>query len=224
MADLNAIAENVIKGRMDQNASYPPEMKGQLGVKERVQAAVDEGVDPQVILNEGLVKGMDVVGDKFKKNEFYVPEVLIAARAMKAGMTIIRPLLADTGAKPTAVFAIGTCKGDLHDIGKNLVAMMMEGAGFEVIDLGIDVAPEKFVDLVKERSPDIIAMSALLTTTMPSMKTTIDALEAAGVRDQVKTMIGGAPVTQNYADEIGADGYAPDAASAVDKVKELLGL
>ena len=224
MADLNAIAENVIKGRMDQNASYPPDMKGQLGVKELVQAAVDEGVDPQVILNEGLVKGMDVVGAKFKKNEFYVPEVLIAARAMKAGMEIIRPLLAETGAKPAAVLALGTVKGDLHDIGKNLVAMMMEGAGFEVIDLGIDVAPEKFVDTVKEKNPDIVAMSALLTTTMPGMKTTIDALEAAGVRDQLKTMIGGAPVTQNYADEIGADGYAPDAASAVDKAKELLGL
>ena len=224
MADLNAIAENVIKGRMDQNAAYPPDMKGQLGVKELVQAAVDEGVNPQNILNEGLVKGMDVVGDRFKKNEFYVPEVLIAARAMKAGMQIIRPLLAETGAKPAAVLALGTVKGDLHDIGKNLVGMMMEGAGFEVIDLGIDIAPEKFVDAVKEQAPGLIAMSALLTTTMPSMKTTIDALEAAGVRDQVKIMIGGAPVTQNYADEIGADGYAPDAASAVDKAKELLGL
>ena len=211
MADFQAIAENLIKGNRD-------------GVGELVQQAVDEGVSASDILNKGLVAGMDVVGAKFKNNEFYVPEVLIAARAMKAGMGIIRPLLAESGAKPMAIFVIGTCKGDLHDIGKNLVSMMMEGAGYEVIDLGIDVAPEKFVEVVKERNPDIIALSALLTTTMPSMKTTIDALEAAGVREQVKTMIGGAPVTQNYADEIGADGYAPDAASAVDTVKRLLGL
>jgi len=211
MVDFQAIAENLIKGNRD-------------GVSELVQQAVDEGVSVSDILNKGLVAGMDVVGAKFKNNEFYVPEVLIAARAMKAGMKIIRPLLAESGAKPMATFVIGTCKGDLHDIGKNLVSMMMEGAGYEVIDLGIDVAPEKFVEVVKERSPDIIALSALLTTTMPAMKTTIDALEAAGVREQVKTMIGGAPVTQNYADEIGADGYAPDAASAVDTVKKLLRL
>ena len=209
MADFQGIAESLIKGNRDR-------------VGELVQQAVDEGVGPSEILNEGLVAGMNVVGAKFKANEFYVPEVLIAARAMKAGMAIIKPLLAESGAEPAASFAIGTCKGDLHDIGKNLVAMMMEGAGFEVIDMGIDVDPEKFVEIVKERKPDVIALSALLTTTMPAMKTTIDALEAAGVRDQVKTMIGGAPVTQNYADEIGADGYAPDAASAVDKAKELL--
>lgn len=211
MADFQAIAENLIKGNRD-------------GVSELVQQAVDEGVRVSDVLNKGLVAGMDVVGAKFKNNEFYVPEVLIAARAMKAGMEIIRPLLAESGAKPAATFVIGTCKGDLHDIGKNLVCMIMEGAGYEVIDLGIDVAPEKFVEVVKERNPDIVAMSALLTTTMPAMKTTIDALEAAGVREQVKTMIGGAPVTQNYADEVGADGYAPDAASAVDTAKELLGI
>ncbi|HID96250.1 MAG TPA: cobalamin-binding protein, partial [Candidatus Latescibacteria bacterium] len=154
----------------------------------------------------------------------YVPEVLIAARAMKAGMEILKPLLAETGAKPVATFAIGTVKGDLHDIGKNLVSMMMEGAGFNVVDLGIDVDPQKFVDTVKEQQIDVLGMSALLTTTMPSMKTTIEALKSAGLRDKVKTMIGGAPVTENYADEIGADGYAPDAASAVDKAKELLGI
>ncbi|MCK5118098.1 MAG: corrinoid protein [Candidatus Latescibacteria bacterium] len=209
MADFQGIAESLIKGKRDQ-------------VGELVQQAVDEGVDPSEILNEGLVAGMNVVGKRFKANEFYVPEVLIAARAMKAGMAIIKPLLEASGAKSAATFVIGTCKGDLHDIGKNLVAMMMEGAGFEVIDMGIDVDPEKFVEVIKERKPDIVAMSALLTTTMPAMKTTLDALEAAGVRDQVKTMIGGAPVTQNYADEIGADGYAPDAASAVDTAKELL--
>ncbi|MFH1008914.1 MAG: corrinoid protein [Candidatus Latescibacterota bacterium] len=211
MADFQAIAENLIKGNRD-------------GVSKLVQQAVDEGASPSDILNKGLVAGMNVVGTRFKANEFYVPEVLIAARAMKAGMAIIKPLLEASGAKAAATFVIGTCKGDLHDIGKNLVSMMMEGAGFEVIDLGIDVDPAKFVEVIKERKPDVLALSALLTTTMPSMKTTIDALVAAGVRDQVKTMIGGAPVTQSYADEIGADGYAPDAASAVDKAKELIGL
>lgn len=211
MADLQGIAENVIKG----NA---PE------VERLVREAIDEGVSAAEILNQGLVAGMNVVGDKFKKNEFYVPEVLIAARAMKAGMALLRPLLADTGVKPVAKFLIGTVKGDLHDIGKNLVAMMMEGAGFQVIDLGIDVPPEKFVEVIKAESPELVGMSALLTTTMISMKDTIEALDRAGVRDKVKVMVGGAPVTQDYADEIGADGYAPDAASAVDKAKELLGL
>ncbi|HDI00508.1 MAG: cobalamin-binding protein [Candidatus Latescibacterota bacterium] len=211
MADLQGIAENVIKG----NA---PE------VERLVREAIDEGVGAAEILNQGLVAGMNVVGDKFKKNEFYVPEVLIAARAMKAGMALLRPLLADTGVKPVAKFLIGTVKGDLHDIGKNLVAMMMEGAGFQVIDLGIDVPPEKFVEVIKAESPELVGMSALLTTTMISMKDTIEALDRAGVRDKVKVMVGGAPVTQDYADEIGADGYAPDAASAVDKAKELLGL
>lgn len=211
MADLQGIAENVIKG----NA---PE------VERLVREAIDEGVSAADILNQGLVAGMNVVGDKFKKNEFYVPEVLIAARAMKAGMALLRPLLAETGVKPVAKFVIGTVKGDLHDIGKNLVAMMMEGAGFQVVDLGIDVPPEKFVEAIRTESPELVGMSALLTTTMISMKDTIEALEQAGVRDRVKVMIGGAPVTQDYADEIGADGYAPDAASAVDKAKELLGL
>jgi len=211
MANLQGIAESVIKG----NA---PE------VERLVKEAIDEGVSASEILDKGLVAGMNVVGDKFKKNEFYVPEVLIAARAMKAGMALLRPLLAETGVKPIAKFLIGTVKGDLHDIGKNLVAMMMEGAGFQVIDLGIDVPPEKFVESIQNESPDLVGMSALLTTTMVSMKDTIDALEKAGVRDKVKVIIGGAPVTQDYADEIGADGYAPDAASAVDKAKELLGL
>ncbi len=211
MANLQGIAESVIKG----NA---PE------VERLVKEAIDEGVSASEILDKGLVAGMNVVGDKFKKNEFYVPEVLIAARAMKAGMALLRPLLAETGVKPVAKFLIGTVKGDLHDIGKNLVAMMMEGAGFQVIDLGIDVPPEKFVESIQNESPDLVGMSALLTTTMVSMKDTIDALEKAGVRDKVKVIIGGAPVTQDYADEIGADGYAPDAASAVDKAKELLGL
>jgi 5-methyltetrahydrofolate--homocysteine methyltransferase len=166
---------------------------------------------------------MSVVGDKFKKNEFYVPEVLIAARAMRAGMEILEPLLAKAGVEPIAKVCIGTVKGDLHDIGKNLVSMMLRGAGFNVNDLGIDVSSEKFIDAVKAGS-QVVCMSALLTTTMPSMKNVVEGLKKAGLEAKVKTMIGGAPVTQNYADEIGADGYAPDAASAVDKAKGLLGL
>ena len=196
--------------------------QGETGsVKELVQKALDEGISPQKILNEGLMAGMDIIGEKFKNNEFYVPEVLIAARAMHSAMDILKPLLASSGVGPIGIVAIGTVKGDLHDIGKNLVVMMLEGAGFEVMDLGIDVAPEKFVQAVKDGA-QVIAMSALLTTTMTAMKTTIEALEEAGVKDKVKTLIGGAPVTQNYADEIGADGYARDAASGADKAKELL--
>jgi len=209
MADLQGIAEAVIRGDRET-------------VSQLVKAALEEGTSPESIINEGLIAGMSVVGDKFKKNEFYVPEVLIAARAMHAGMDLLKPLLATSNVQPRGIVAIGTVKGDLHDIGKNLVAMMLEGGGYEVIDLGVDVAPEKFVETVKERGAQIVALSALLTTTMPSMKDTIEALQEAGIRDQVKVMIGGAPVTQNYADEIGADGYAPDAASAVDKANELL--
>ncbi len=209
MADLNAVAENIINGKADE-------------VKNLVQAAVDEGVNVGEVLNDGLIKGMGVVGENFKNNVFYVPEVLIAARAMKAGMDILRPLLADAGVEPLGKVAIGTVKGDLHDIGKNLVAMMLEGAGFEVIDLGIDVAPETFINSVTEQGAQVLALSALLTTTMPSMKTTIDAVKEAGIADNVKIMIGGAPVTQRYADEIGADGYARDAASGADTAKELI--
>ena len=210
MADLSALAENLINGKA-------PE------VKELTQKALDGGVAPSEILNDGLIKGMSVVGERFKNNEFYVPEVLIAARAMHAGMDILKPALAASGVKPIGRVLLGTVKGDLHDIGKNLVAMMLEGAGFEVVDLGIDVPPEKFVEAAKEGG-DVMAMSALLTTTMTAMKTTLDALEEAGVKDKIKTMIGGAPVTQNYADEIGADGYARDAASAADKAKELMSI
>jgi 5-methyltetrahydrofolate--homocysteine methyltransferase len=210
MADLSALAENLINGKAPK-------------VKELTEKALAEGVAPAEILNDGLIKGMSVVGERFKNNEFYVPEVLIAARAMHAGMDILKPALADSGVQPIGRVLLGTVKGDLHDIGKNLVAMMMEGAGFEVVDLGIDVAPEKFVAAAKDGG-GVIAMSALLTTTMTAMKTTVEALEEAGVRDDVKILIGGAPVTQNYADEIGADGYARDAASAADKAKELLGV
>jgi len=208
MADLSALAESIINGKAKD-------------AKELVQKALDAKVPVSEILNSGLIKGMSVVGEKFKNNEFYVPEVLIAARAMHGAMDIMKPLLAASGVKPIGIVSIGTVKGDLHDIGKNLVVMMLEGAGFEIMDLGIDVPAEKFVESVKNGA-QVIAMSALLTTTMTAMKSTIDALKEAGVRDKVKVMIGGAPVTQNYADEIGADGYARDAASGADKAKELL--
>lgn len=211
MADLEGLAQAIISGKKDQ-------------AEELTKEAIGQRVPPSDILNNGLVSGMNVVGQKFKANEFYVPEVLIAARAMKAAMEHLRPVLAETGAQPVARVAIGTVKGDLHDIGKNLVAMMLEGAGFEIMDLGVDVKPEKFVEIVQQQDADVVALSALLTTTMPAMRDTIDALRTAGVRDSVRVMIGGAPVTQHFADEIGADGYAPDAASAVDKAKELIGV
>ncbi len=192
-------------------------------VAELTQKALDEGLTPAEVLNGGLVTGMDQVGTDFRNNVLFVPEVLIAARAMHAGMDILRPLLVESDVKAAGKVLIGTVVGDLHDIGKNLVAMMLEGGGFEVVDLGIDTAPEKFVEAVKTEQPDLIGMSALLTTTMPAMKRTIDALAEAGVRDRVKVMIGGAPVTQAYAEEIGADGYAPDAASAVELARSLMG-
>ena len=208
MADFQGIADSLIKGQAPQ-------------VKELVQQAVDEGTSPGDILNKGLIAGMSVVGKRFKKNEIYVPEVLVAARAMHAGMDIIKPLLGESGIEPKGFFTIGTVKGDLHDIGKNLVMMMIEGAGFKVVDLGVDVTPEKYVQAVKDGA-QILGMSALLTTTMPAMKTTIDAITAAGVRDSVKIIVGGAPLTQAFADEIGADGYSPDAASAADLANEMI--
>lgn len=191
-------------------------------VKQMVQTAVDQGLEPSDIVNKALIVGMGEIGELFKNNEVYVPEVLIAARAMKAGLELLRPLLAEKDVKPLGKVVIGTVKGDLHDIGKNLVAMMLEGAGFEVIDLGIDVDTDKFVNAVKDTKADAVAMSALLTTTMPVMKEIIDAIKLAGLRDQVKILVGGAPVTHEFAAEIGADGYAPDAASAADLAKQLI--
>jgi 5-methyltetrahydrofolate--homocysteine methyltransferase len=192
-------------------------------VAELTQKALDEGLTSAEVLNGGLVAGMDRVGADFRDGELYVPEVLIAARAMHAGMDILRPLLAESDVPSVGKVLVGTVKGDLHDIGKNLVAMMLEGGGFEVIDLGVDVPPDKFIEAVKAKQPGLLGMSALLTTTMPGMKNTIEALVEAGVRDSVKVMIGGAPVTQAYADEIDADGYAPDAASAVELARSLAG-
>ena len=193
-------------------------------VKELTEKALAEGIEPARIVNEGLIPGMSEVGRRFKAGEFYLPEVLIAARAMHAGLDIVKPLFSRYDFKPVGTVVLGTVKGDLHDIGKNLVGMMLEGAGFQVIDLGVDVSPDKFVETVKERRSHVVAMSALLTTTMPSMKATIEALKEAGLQGEVKVMVGGAPLTQRYADEIRADGYAPDAASAVDKARELLGI
>lgn len=192
-------------------------------VKELVNAMLETGVDANEIVNQGLVVGMGEIGELFKNNEVYVPEVLIAARAMNAGLAILEPILAEKDIQPIGKVAIGTVKGDLHDIGKNLVGMMLKGAGFGVIDLGIDVTPEKFISAVVEQGADIIGMSALLTTTMPTMRDTVEAVKAAGLEGKVKVMIGGAPITQAYADEIGADGYSPDAASAAELAKKLLG-
>lgn len=203
---------------------YTNVMEGQTqAVKDKVQAALDAGIDAPVILNQGMIAAMAEVGRLFEEGEYFVPEMLIAARAMQAGLGLLKPHLVDSGVKTIGKVVIGTVKGDLHDIGKNLVAMMLEGAGFEVIDLGADVAPEKFVNAAREQSAQIVAMSALLTTTMPGMKHTIEALSEAGLRDKVKVMIGGAPVTQDYANQIGADGFSGDASRAVAAAKALIG-
>lgn len=190
-------------------------------VKVLVQQAIDEGIPAQTILEEGLLSGMSVIGEKFKNNEVFVPEVLVAARAMNMGANLLKPLLAEAGVKASGKVCIGTVKGDLHDIGKNLVGMMLEGSGFTVMDLGVDVKPEMFIDAVRGGAK-IIGMSALLTTTMPMMAKVIERLKDEGLRDQVKVMIGGAPITQEYADEIGADGYSSDAASAAELAKRLI--
>ena len=191
-------------------------------VKELVQTALDEGISPKVILDEGLLSGMSIVGGKFKNNEVFVPEVLVAARAMNAGTALLEPALVAEGSKPLGKAVIGTVKGDLHDIGKNLVAMMFKGAGFEVVDIGIDVEAEAFVDKAEEIEADVIGMSALLTTTMPNMKEVIDLLEERGLRDKYVVMVGGAPVNENFAKQIGADYYTADAATAAEVAKEVI--
>ena len=209
MSVLEQIQENLIKGKANE-------------VAELVENALKEGISPADILNNGMLRGMNIIGARFKKNEIYVPEVLIAARAMKAGMKILRPKLVSTGVEPIGTIVIGTVKGDLHDIGKNLVCMMMEGAGFNVIDAGINIEGEKLVELAKENNASLIGASALLTTTMINMKDVVEALKASPLNQKVKLMIGGAPVTQAFADEIGADAYAPDAASAADVAKSFV--
>jgi len=207
MPDLKQLYEAVING--DAKASQTI-----------TQQALAEGMEPLKLVNDYMVPAMDEVGRRFECNEYFVPELLISARAMKAALDLIRPLLTAQGAEPVGRVAIGTVKGDLHDIGKNLVASLLEGGGFEVIDLGVNVSPEKFIETVQQKNANIVAMSALLTTTMPAMKTTIEALKQAGVREKVKVLIGGAPITQKYADEIGADGYSENAVGAVALAKK----
>jgi 5-methyltetrahydrofolate--homocysteine methyltransferase len=207
---LQKIYDSVLNGEMDETAAH-------------VQAALDAQLDPGVILNAGMISAMQEVGRLFEEGEYFVPEMLIAARAMQDGLALLKPHLMQANVQSSGKVVIGTVKGDLHDIGKNLVAMMLEGAAFEIIDLGVDVSPDKFVEAVKTHQPAIVGLSALLTTTMPSMRTTIDALKAAGVRDQVKVIVGGAPVTETFARDIGADGFAPDASRAVKLTKSLVG-
>ncbi len=207
--EWNRIGDALYAGRVDEVAALTKE-------------ALEEGRGPQQVLNQGLLAGMDRVGKDFRADILFLPEVLIAAKAMHAGMDVLSPLLSESDSRTLGTFVIGTVKGDLHDIGKNLVAMMLTGAGIEVIDLGIDAPPERFAQAIEEHQPQIVGLSALLTTTMDEMKTTIQALEQAGLRDSVKVMVGGAPVTREFAEEIGADGYAPDAVSAVDVAKAWL--
>ena len=207
MTDYDALKTAVIEGKMVQ-------------AKSLTQEALNAGEKPEDILERGLIPAMDAVGEKFACHEFFIPEMLVAARAMQAGLALLKPLLAERAAKARGTIVLGTVKGDLHDIGKNLVGMMLQGGGFEVVDLGADVAPDRFVEAVRQHSPNFVMMSALLTTTMLNMKVTIDALKAAGLRDRVKVAVGGAPVTQRFCEEVGADFYAPTATGAVTKAKE----
>lgn len=208
MSNFESLSQSVIAGKEAQ-------------VKEQTQAMVAAGANPLEIINQGLIAGMNVVGARFKNGEMFVPEVLMAAKSMAAGIAVVKPLIADKDMPSVGTILIGTVKGDLHDIGKNLVAMMLESGGFKVVNLGIDIAPERFVAAVKEHQPDIVAMSALLTTTMLHMKDTIELIKEEGLK--VKCIVGGAPISQDFADEISADGFAPDAASAVELCKKLLG-
>jgi len=211
MSDISMLKEAVIKGNAPQT-------------KELTQKILQTKVSPETVLKEGLIAAMQEVGDRFEKGEFFVPEMLISARAMKEGMAILKPALLKQGVQAIGKVVIGTVKGDLHDIGKNLVAMMLEGAGFEVIDLGTDASPEKFTQTVKEHGANLVGLSALLTTTMLNMKSIIAGLQSAGLREKVKVIIGGAPVTEAYAREIGADGYGQDASHAVRVAKQLLAI
>jgi 5-methyltetrahydrofolate--homocysteine methyltransferase len=209
MNELDEIKDAVVAGNLEQTLTG-------------INTAIAAGIVPGDIIRMSLIAAMEVVGDRFKNGEFYVPEMLIAARAMKAGLHILKPLMVGSEMKSLATVVIGTVKGDLHDIGKNLVSIMMEGAGCTVIDLGVDIPPEKFVEAVRDYEPHVLAMSALLTTTMPMMKETMAALAKSGQRSHVKVLVGGAPISQAFADGIGADGYADNAAEAVDKMRLLL--
>ena len=209
MSDFDTLADTVFKGKLSL-------------VKELTQAMIDRGVAPLDIINQGLIAGMNIVGPKFKAGDMYVPEVMMAAKAMAGGMDLVKPLIAEADVPSSGTIVIGTVKGDLHDIGKNLVVMILESGGFKVIDLGVDVAPETFVAAIKEHNAQILGMSALLTTTMVKMKDTIEALIEAGLRDKVKTLVGGAPVSHSFAHEIGADGYCADAMAAKDRCDEIM--
>ena len=210
MADFEKMSDGVISGNVDE-------------VIEMTQEAIDEGAEPKEIIQKGLIAGMKVVGQRFKDGDMFVPEVMMAAKAMKSGVELVNPLLAEGETSSEGKVVLGTVSGDLHDIGKNLVGMMMESASLDVVDLGVDVAPEEFVAAVKEHEPDVVGMSALLTTTMLEMQNTVELLEEEGLRDSLKIVVGGAPVTPDFAEEIGADGWSPDAASAKDKALELIG-
>ncbi len=209
MADFEKMGQAVIQGNQDQ-------------VIELTQTAVDEGVEPNKIIENGLINGMNVVGKRFKAGDMFVPEVLMSAKSMKGGMNIVKPLLLEGEMPSEGTVLLGTVSGDLHDIGKNLVGMMMESGGLEIVNLGTDISPSEFAEKVKEHKPDVLGMSALLTTTMLSMRDTIEILEEEGLRNSVKIMVGGAPVTKEFSDEIGADGWAPDAASAKDLAFDLI--
>ena len=211
MADLERLYQAVLNG----DAKTAVEV---------TQQAIDEKADPLALISGTMVPAMDEVGRRYEEEEYFVPELLLAARAMKGSLALLRPLLVEQGAQPTGRVAIGTVQGDLHDIGKNLVASLLEGGGFEVVDLGADVSPEKFIEAVREKGVQIVCLSALLTVTMPSMRKTIEALKEAGVREKVKVLVGGAPVTQQYADEIGADGYGESASTAVALARRFCGV
>ena len=211
MAELNQLYEAIVGGKLEPAV-------------EITRQALDEGVEPKVIINDYMIKAMGEIGQRFQDGKAFVPQLLMAARAMKGALELLKPLLAGDASSTVGKVVIGTVKGDLHDIGKNLVASMLEGSGFEVINIGIDIPAEKFIAAVNEHNPDILCMSALLTTTMPYMKTVIDAVAEAGLRDKVKIMVGGAPINQSYADQIGADGYSDNANSAVVTAKQLLGV
>ncbi len=217
---LRTIAERVIVGRVNQDSPHPPALVGQPGVQELVAEAIDKKIEASVILGEGLLGGMEVVGRRFRDNEVFIPDVLASCQAMRAGADLLRPLLQTENISPMGKFIIGTVEGDLHDIGKNLVAMMLEGAGFEVIDLGINVTPEKFIEAAREHPGAPVGFSALLSTTMVSMEKSVKAVNEAGLLNVV-TVVGGAPVTREFADQIGASGFAKDASEAVEVAKRL---
>jgi 5-methyltetrahydrofolate--homocysteine methyltransferase len=212
---IEALADSIINFKMEDGGVYT--------APKLTKEALDAGTDPQEVLHQGLIAGMNVVGEKFSAQEYFLPEVLCAAKAMQGALEILKPVLAETGAKPVGTVVIGTVQGDLHDIGKNLVSMMLQGAGFEVIDLGVDVDPKKFAEEAEKNGAQVIGLSALLTTTMVKMPDVIEALKGSGIREKVKVMIGGAPVTQSYADEVGADGYAADSTGAVALARSFVG-